>query len=84
MDYVVMVGISAGILTTTSFLPQLIKAYKTKSTGDISKVMFAIASAGFALWLVYGVLIDSIPIILANFVSLTLALTILALKIKYK
>ena len=84
MDYVVLVGLSAGILTTTSFLPQLIKAYRTKSTGDISALMFAVVSIGFALWLVYGILIRSLPIILANSVSLTLASIILALKVKYK
>lgn len=84
MDYIILIGALAGILTTTAFLPQVIKAWKTKQTKDISLGMFAILTIGVALWLVYGILINSLPVIIANVVTFILALAILILKIKYK
>ncbi len=84
MDYVELLGYIAGVLTTASFAPQLIKTVKTKSTRDISFKMYAILSVGISLWLIYGVFHNSLPIILANGVSLCLVIIILALKLKYK
>ena len=79
-----LVGIFAGVLTTISFLPQVVRAARTKSTGDISLGMFVILAVGIFLWFIYGVLIESLPVILANAVTFVFALVILALKIKYK
>ena len=84
MVYVEIIGFAAGVGTTTAFVPQVIKAWKSKHTKDISLTTFIILSIGMFLWLVYGILINSFPIIAANAVSLILALTILILKIKYK
>src|SRR4030067_2734425 len=66
MDLANVLGIAAGCLTTTSFLPQVIKIWKTKSAHDISSGMFVIFSAGVLLWLVYGLATHAPPIILAN------------------
>ena len=84
MDYITLIGALAGILTTTAFLPQVIKTWKTKQTKDISLGMFAILTIGVVLWLVYGILINSLPVIIANVVTFILALAILILKIRYK
>ncbi len=84
MDYTIFLGYLAGALTTLAFLPQLIKVLKSKSTHDISLAMFIVICTGISLWLVYGILIDSLPIILANIVTLAIAGMILLLKIKYR
>lgn len=84
MDTVTAIGLLAGILTTVSFVPQLVKVYRSRSAGDISLSMYLIITTGFFLWLLYGVLIASLPVILANVVTLLIALSILALKIKYR
>lgn len=79
-----LIGILAGILCTISFIPQVIRIVKTKRTKDLSLVTFTLFSLGVFLWLVYGVLIQELPIILANFATLSLILIILGMKIKYK
>ena len=77
------IGLLAGLLTTIAFVPQVLKMYRTKSGRDISARMFTIFSIGILLWLYYGTLLQSLPIILANAVTLVLTLTIIALKIFY-
>lgn len=79
-----MIGMVAGILCTISFLPQVIRIAKTKHTKDLSLVTFSIFSLGVFLWLVYGLILKELPIILANAATLTLALVIVAMKLKYK
>jgi MtN3 and saliva related transmembrane protein len=83
MHGITILGLAAGTLTTIAFLPQLIKTWKTRSAGDISFGMLATFTTGVFLWLVYGIAIDSLPVILANAVTLLLAGLILALKIRY-
>lgn len=84
MEIASIIGLVAGTLTTFALLPQVIKTLKTKSTRDISLAMFSITTTGLALWLVYGILIGAVPVIIANSVSLPLAITIIACKLKYK
>lgn len=79
-----ILGLVAGTLTTAAFFPQFLKAWKSKSTTDISLWMFVILSTGIFLWLIYGLLVQSWPVILANIVTLVIALAILMLKLKYK
>ncbi|OGC06468.1 hypothetical protein A2526_06035 [candidate division WOR-1 bacterium RIFOXYD2_FULL_36_8] len=83
MNYIFWIGIVAAVLTTSAFLPQVIKAYKTKHTKDISFMMCIVLSVGLILWLVYGILLFSLPIILANSVTLLLIGYLIYLKIKY-
>ncbi|MBK7214990.1 MAG: SemiSWEET transporter [Bacteroidales bacterium] len=72
-----IVGMCAGLLSCVTFIPQVIKTYRTKSTDDVSLWMFVLASLGTILWLAYGFLIDSISILFTNFVVLGLSLIML-------
>jgi MtN3 and saliva related transmembrane protein len=83
MDYVAIIGFSAAICTTAAFLPQAIKTLKTKSTKDISLIMYLLFCIGVFLWLIYGLYLNSYPIILANIITLVLALIVLTMKIIY-
>jgi len=78
-----IIGIVAGIITTSALVPQALKIYKTKSARDVSLTMFIFLAIGIALWFFYGVLIKETPIILANFVSLILIFLIIFMKIRY-
>lgn len=84
MAYIDIVGFLAGTFTTLALVPQAIKSWKTKQTKDISFGWILILTIGIFLWFVYGTLINSLPIIVANGLTFILALMILTLKIKYK
>ncbi len=84
MDTGNLLGLIAGTLTTAAFVPQVVKIWRTRSTHDISLGMFALFSTGLVLWLVYGVMIGSLPIVVSNVITLALALTILFFKLRYK
>ena len=84
MDGITILGLLAGTLTTASFFPQLYQAWKSRSTKDISLTMYLAFSSGILLWLIYGLLIGSLPVILANAVTLVFACLILMLKLKYR
>ena len=77
------VGYAAAILTTISFVPQVLKVWRTRSAKDVSLGMYSLFTLGIFTWLVYGALIESWPVILANFVTLVLAGTVLAMKLKF-
>lgn len=79
-----LLGFVAATLTTISFLPQALKAWKTKSTKDISLLMYTVMGVGVTCWLLYGLGLKSRPIIYANVITLILILSILFLKIKHK
>jgi len=83
MDLLVVLGLVAGALTTASFVPQLVKVWRTKSAEDISMGMFATFCMGVVLWLIYGIALRDVAIIAANGVTLVLALAIVVLKIRY-
>jgi lactoylglutathione lyase len=82
--YIKIIGFISAILTTTSFLPQAIKTWKTRSTEDLSPIMFVLFFLGIAGWLFYGIFIDDLPMILANSVTICLAGIILFFIIKNK
>ncbi len=83
MDFVVVIGFLAGALTTAGYVPQLLKTMRTKCADDLSLMMFAAISVGVFLWLVYGLYLNSFPIIAANGATLCLTAAIGTLKIKY-
>ena len=83
MDYITWVGLIAAALTVTSFFPQLIKVFKTRSTRDISLGMFSIFCAAVFTWSAYGILTDDLPVIIANILVFLQALVIVAFKVKY-
>ena len=76
------IGIIAAILTTSAFIPQVYKIYKEKKAQGVSLTMYLIMFVGVLLWLVYGVLIGSIAIILANSVTAVLQLLVIIFKLK--
>jgi MtN3 and saliva related transmembrane protein len=82
-DFIPYFGYLAAILTTLSFLPQAIKTIKEKNTEGISLIMYSMFTAGVLFWLMYGLFINDLPIIVANMVTLILAVSILYLKVKY-
>lgn len=84
MNFITILGLVAATCTTIAFLPQAIKAIRTRHTKDLSLRMYALLTTGIVLWLIYGVFKNDLPIILANGVTLVFAATILFLKIKYK
>ena len=77
-----MIGLVAAMLTTISFLPQTLMVLRTGRTDGISLCMYALFTAGVAGWLAYGLLVSSLPVILANAITLLLAATILMLKLR--
>ncbi len=78
-----IIGFIAAILTTVAFVPQVRKIWRTRSARDVSLGMYSLFTLGVALWLVYGVLIHSWPIILANCITLILAGAVLVMKLKF-
>jgi MtN3 and saliva related transmembrane protein len=83
MSFTELCGFMAGTLTTVSFVPQVIKAWRTKSCNDLSWGMLIAFSGGVTLWLIYGLRLSAPPIIAANAVTLALLVTIIVLKIHY-
>ena len=79
-----LIGFMAATLTTVSFVPQALHSFKTKDVSGISLGMYSIFTLGIALWLVYGLLIDKWPIVIANAITLALASSILVMKLRYK
>jgi len=77
-----VIGIIAGAFSCTTFLPQVVKTWKSKSTKDVSLNMFLIATLGTTLWLIYGIMINSISIIGTNIVVLFFSVTMLFLIFK--
>lgn len=83
MNLIDSIGTLAGFLTTISFIPQVVKTWRSGSAEDISLFMFVLFSGGVLLWLVYGIAIESLPIILANSITLLLSTSILYMKLRY-
>ena len=75
-------GFLAAFCTTIAFIPQAVKVYKSKHTKDISMGMFSLLNIGLVLWLWYGLIIESFPIIISNAVTIIFALYILITKIR--
>lgn len=77
------VGYAAALLTTCSFVPQAWLTFRSRDVRGISLGMYSVFATGVALWLAYGILLRAWPIVLANAITLTLALAILAMKLRY-
>lgn len=83
MPFVDLLGFVAACFTTVAFVPQAVKVFRTKSAGDLSLPMFVLFTMGIVIWLFYGIMIGSLPVIVANAVTLVLASFILFHKLKY-
>ena len=77
-------GYFAALLTTAAFLPQLIKTLKTKKADDVSLTTLVMFIIGVLFWIIYGHKISSLPILIANLITLTLNLSILISKIYFQ
>lgn len=84
MDSITILGLVAATLTTSAFLPQMIKTWQSKSAKDVSLGMLITFCIGVFLWLIYGLYLQALPIILANSLTLIFNLIIVWLKIKYE
>lgn len=84
MNSIQYLGLVAGALTTVAFVPQVLKTYKSRSAKDLSLGMFSIFFAGVALWLVYGIMVNDVPVIAANLLTLVLAFTLIVFKFKFR
>lgn len=84
MDAVTLLRLIAAMLTTSSFVPQVVRTWRLKETKDISLWMFLLIGAGIFLWMIYGFLIRDLPVIAANMVSFMFVSLILYFKIKYR
>jgi len=84
MNFVYILGLSAGMCTTIAFLPQVIKTWKSRSAKDLSLGMFSLFCFGVIQWLVYGIFQNDVPVIAANLITLMLASTLLVFKLRFK
>lgn len=80
MDILHNLGYIAGLCTTIAFIPQVIRTWKTRHAGDISYAMLILLISGVSLWLIYGMVIDEGPVIIANSVTLLLLLILTIMK----
>jgi MtN3 and saliva related transmembrane protein len=83
MPGLTLLGLAAGFCTTFALVPQVIRAWRTRSTTDISLGMLLVTITGVALWLIYGIARNDVAIIAANAVTLLLAAAILCLKLRH-
>ena len=84
LNYINLFGFLAALLTTIAFLPQLYKTWKTKSADDVSLIMLILFIIGLICWIIYGLKINSLPILVANIITFIFNFSILILKITYR
>lgn len=84
MSLATLIGLIACLLTTGSFLPQIVKTIKTKDTKSLSLGMYLVYLVGVIFWFVYGFMIQETAILVGNTFSLTFGLIMLIMKLKYK
>ena len=78
-----IIGTVAGTLTTTAYLPQVVKVWRSRSAGDISLQMYILTVTGACLWVIYGLMLMQWPVIIANAASLLFTATILFFKLRF-
>lgn len=78
-----LLGFLAATLTTISFVPQVMHTWRTRCATGVSLSMVSLFALGVALWLCYGIALGALPVIIANAVTLTLALFLLAMKLRF-
>ncbi len=82
MWWLTALGLAAGLCTSFSFVPQVLKAWRERDTGAISKRMYVASLIAYGLWIVHGLMITSVPVILFNAVNVVFAGLILAMKLR--
>ena len=84
MDYVKILGLTAGTISSIAFLPQVIHVWKTRSAKDLSLNMLGLLVLSVSMWLVYGILVGDVAIIYTNSMVLAMCLILLFFKFKFK
>ena len=84
MTVIETIGYAAAALTTASFVPQAWHTFRTKDVSGISLGMYSVFVAGSVLWLLYGLLMAAWPVVVANTITLVLALVILWMKLRFR
>ena len=79
-----VIGILAGILILSGWVPQIVKGYRTKKLSDVSSYLMILIFAGAVLWLVYGLALDDIYLIGVNIAAMFLTMIVLSMKLKYE
>lgn len=79
-----LVGYAAATLTTLAFIPQTLHSWRSRDLSGVSLGMYSLFTIGVALWLLYGIVLQSWPIIIANAITLALAGSVLFLKLRHK
>ena len=79
-----VIGIVAGILILSGWVPQIVRGYKTKRLNDVSAYLMILIFAGAALWLVYGIALDDVYIMGVNIAAMVLTMIVLSMKLKYE
>lgn len=83
MNEIFLVGLIAAVITSLSFLPQLVRVIKYKKTDELSLATFVVLCMGSLLWIIYGIMVRDIPIISLNTVVAIIAILILSFKLRY-
>lgn len=83
MNWTDWIGYVAATLTTASFVPQAMLTFRTRDVSGISLGMYSAFTLGVALWLLYGVLIEAWPVVIANAITLALAASILFMRLRF-
>ena len=79
-----VIGIVAGILILSGWVPQIVRGYKTKRLNDVSAYLMILIFAGAALWLIYGIALDDVYIMGVNLAAMVLTMIVLSMKLKYE
>ena len=79
-----VIGILAGILILSGWVPQIVKGYRTKKLTDVSPYLMILIFAGAVLWLVYGMALDDLYIMGVNLAAMVLTMIVLSMKLKYE
>ncbi|MCB1786740.1 MAG: SemiSWEET transporter [Chromatiaceae bacterium] len=83
MAFTSSIGLLAAVLTTVSFVPQVVRVMRTRDTRAISLLMYLLFATGVALWCLYGLLLGLWPVVFANAITLALALVVIAFKLRH-
>jgi MtN3 and saliva related transmembrane protein len=84
MDYIKLLGLAAGTISSITFLPQVIRIWKTRSAKDLSLSMLSLLILGVSMWLAYGIIVKDVAIIYTNSMVLTMSFVMLFFKLRFK
>lgn len=84
MDRINLLGLFAGTCTTIAFVPQVWQVWKTRSAKDISIGMYSLFMLGVSLWLAYGLVVEAMPVVISNLITLALAGAVLVMKLFFE